>query len=81
MAAALALAREIASNNSMVSMALTKALVWRPKATPEEQHLLDSKSIYTTGNGQDSKEGVKAFKEKREAHFKATVPRDLPTEL
>lgn len=78
--AALAIASEIARNNSAISMAVTKALVWRPEATPEEQHLLDSKAIYTLGNGADSKEGVKAFKEKREAVFPATVPADLPTE-
>ena len=80
LAAALSLASEIASNNSAISMAVTKALVWRPEATPEQQHLLDSKAIYTLGNGPDSKEGVLAFKEKREAVFPARVPRDLPTE-
>ncbi|KAL8292771.1 hypothetical protein RQP46_001383 [Phenoliferia psychrophenolica] len=78
--AALALASEIARNNSAISMAVTKALVWRPQSTPEEQHLLDSKAVYTLGKGADSKEGVKAFKEKREANFPARVPRDLPTE-
>ncbi|KAM0755977.1 enoyl-CoA hydratase/isomerase family protein [Meredithblackwellia eburnea MCA 4105] len=78
--AALALASEIALNNSMISMAVTKALVWRGKETPEEQHLLDSKAIHVTGNGRDSKEGVLAFKEKRDPKFEARVPRDLPSD-
>ncbi|KAI5476736.1 hypothetical protein MNV49_007326 [Pseudohyphozyma bogoriensis] len=79
--AALSLAKEIATNNSPISMALTKALVWRGKDSPEEQHLLDSKAMFVAGNTMDSKEGVLAFKEKREAKFPATVPKDLPTEF
>lgn len=33
----------------MVSMAVTKALVWRGMDDPEEQHLLDSKAMHVTG--------------------------------
>lgn len=62
-------------------MALTKALVWHPASTPEGQHLLDSKAMHVTGNGEDSKEGVKSWKEKRAPEFAGRVPKDLPTEL
>lgn len=74
---ALAMAKEIASQNSMLSMALTKALIWRGEGTPEEQHLLDSKAMHLAGNSPDSKEGVLAFKEKRSPNYVATIPNNL----
>lgn len=40
----MAMAHEIADQNSMISMALTKSLIWRGEGTPEDQHLLDSKA-------------------------------------
>lgn len=79
--AALSLAHEIASSTSAISAATNKALVWRGLSTPEEQHLLDSRAMHVLGNGADSKEGVKAFLERRDANFSATVPKDLPTDL
>lgn len=79
--AALTLAREIATNNSAVSAALIKALVWRGASSPEGQHLLDSKAMFVSGNSKDSIEGVQAFRDKRKPEFEATVPRDLPSEL
>lgn len=78
---AMRIARSIVKNNSMTSSAVLKALVWRAKDTPEEQHLLDSKAMYVAGRSIDCKEGVLAFKEKRAPDFKASVPKDLPTEL
>ncbi|KXS19482.1 ClpP/crotonase [Gonapodya prolifera JEL478] len=76
-AAALDLARNLAKKNSTVSMALAKHLVWKGTATPEEQHLLDSKAMYTTGNSVDSAEGVQSFLEKREVNFKGGVVKDI----
>jgi enoyl-CoA hydratase/carnithine racemase len=78
---AMRIARDIVKNNSMTSLAIVKALVWRAKDTPEEQHLLDSKAMYVSGRSIDCKEGVLSFKEKRAPSFKATIPKDLPTEL
>ncbi|KAK4055428.1 hypothetical protein OIO90_003266 [Microbotryomycetes sp. JL221] len=79
--AALKLAHEIANNNSAISMALTKALVWRGKDSPEAQHLLDSRAMFVAGASVDAKEGVSAFKEKRNPNFPGRVPKDMPTEL
>lgn len=76
-AAGLALALEIAASGSALSHALTKALVWHGADSPEGQHLLDSRAMAVAGNSVDSKEGVKAFREKRAAKFSATLPRDL----
>lgn len=45
--AAMKMAHEIANNNSMISMAVTKALVWRGGESPEDTHLLDSAAIHT----------------------------------
>ena len=79
--AAMRIARDIVKNNSMTSLAITKALVWRAKDTPEEQHLLDSKAMYVAGRSIDCKEGVNSFKEKRAPNFTASIPKDLPSEL
>ncbi|TPX31848.1 hypothetical protein SmJEL517_g04932 [Synchytrium microbalum] len=76
---ALELAQEIAKENSMVSIALTKGLTWRGASTPEGQHLLDSRVLYHTGRGVDSLEGTRSFMEKRPVDFKGSVQRDLPS--
>ncbi|KAI8611764.1 enoyl-CoA hydratase/isomerase-like protein [Chytriomyces sp. MP71] len=75
---ALRTAKEIAVNCSTTATAITRALVWRGGSTPEEAHLLDSKGIFWLGNGADSKEGVKAFLEKRPARFGDTVTTHMP---
>lgn len=76
-AAGIALAHEIAANTSALSTALIKGMVWHGYNTAEEQHLLDSQAIHVSGNSSDSAEGVLAFKEKRPAVFKATIPAGL----
>lgn len=53
---ALALARRLAQENSVISMALNKTMIWRCPSTPEETHLLDSKGIFATARG-DATEG------------------------
>ncbi|KXS18199.1 enoyl-CoA hydratase [Gonapodya prolifera JEL478] len=67
--AALALANEIAVECSVVSTAITKALVWHPADTPEGQHLKDSQMLYHTSTGTDRLEGAKSFLEKRPPAF------------
>ncbi|KAJ3332068.1 hypothetical protein HDU76_001403 [Blyttiomyces sp. JEL0837] len=76
--AALAMAADIAENTSAVSAAMTKALIWRGGDSAEEAHLLDSKSIFWLGNGNDSKEGVLSFMQKRKAKFTDTVTEHMP---
>ncbi|KXS18201.1 enoyl-CoA hydratase [Gonapodya prolifera JEL478] len=67
--AAIELVQEIVQNSSVVSIALTKAMVWHDRGSPEGQHLLDSKGILYTGNGADSREGTSSFLEKRYLHL------------
>lgn len=60
--AALEQARKIASLTSALSCAMVKALVWRGTGSAEEQHLLDSKAMYATGNGEFSDKTEEAIK-------------------
>ena len=75
-----ALAREIADNTSGVSVALTRALLWRMLGAdhPMEAHKVDSKLIYEMGRSADAAEGVSAFLEKRPARFPMRPSADLP---
>lgn len=66
---ALKLAKRLSKENSPVSMALNKALVWRSPSNPEETHLIDSKCIRATSASKDAKEGVESFLQKRPAQF------------
>ncbi|KAI9343910.1 enoyl-CoA hydratase/isomerase family protein [Zopfochytrium polystomum] len=75
---ALALADEIAVNNSLVSCAMLKSLFWRGGSSPEEGHLLDSEAMFWMGNGKDAREGVISFIEKRRPDFPGRVTKDMP---
>lgn len=78
--AARGLAREIADNTSAVSVAMTRAMLWRlPSGDhPMAAHRIDSRSIYTLGKMGDAKEGVQSFLEKRPPAFPLTVSGDMP---
>src|SRR5262249_2920317 len=78
--AARGLAREIADNTSGVSVALTRALLWRMLGAdhPMEAHKVDSKLIYEMGRSADAAEGVAAFLEKRPVRFPMRPSADLP---
>ncbi len=80
MDAAHALGREIAENTSAVSVAMTRAMLWRLGAGghPMDAHRVDSRAIYTLGKGKDVAEGVASFLEKRDPDFPARVTRDMP---
>lgn len=67
------LAKRLAKQNSVLSMAINKSLLWRTPATPEETHLLDSACIAGLSRASDVAEGVQSFLEKRPANFKGTV--------
>lgn len=78
--AARGLAREIADNTSAVSVAMTRAMLWRlPSGDhPMDAHRIDSRSIYRLSKGADAKEGVQSFLEKRPPTFPARVSADMP---
>jgi enoyl-CoA hydratase/carnithine racemase len=78
--AAYQLATEIASNTSAVSVALTRALMWRMlgESHPMAAHRLDSALMDACGSSADAREGVASFLEKRPAVFPSRVPDDLP---
>ncbi|MBT8432166.1 MAG: crotonase/enoyl-CoA hydratase family protein [Altererythrobacter sp.] len=80
MGAARDLAREIADNTSAVSVAMTRAMMWRlPSGDhPMEAHKIDSRAIYRLSRGADAKEGIASFLEKRAPDYPAKVSEDMP---
>ena len=77
---AMTIAQEIAQNTSAVSVALSKALLWRGLAEgdPQSVHLIDSRCFYWMGHERDSREGVESFLEKRQPRFAMKVSTDMP---
>ena len=80
MDAARGLAREIAENTSAVSVAMTRAMLWRLSSTdhPMDAHRVDSRAIYRLSRSADAREGVASFLEKRSPRYPDTVSRDMP---
>jgi enoyl-CoA hydratase/carnithine racemase len=78
--AARAIAEEIASSTSGVSVALTRAMLWRMLGEPHPMsaHRVDSAFIDALGAGPEAREGVLSFLEKRPPAFPGRVPVDLP---
>jgi len=80
MDAARTLASEIVENTSAVSVAMTRAMLWRnPQLDhPMQAHRVDSRAIYRLSKGIDAKEGVESFLEKRAPVYPGKVSRDMP---
>ncbi len=78
--AANTLAREIADNTSAVSVAMTRAMMWRMMNAdhPMEAHKIDSRAIYRLSRGKDAQEGIASFLEKRNPVYPGKVSEDLP---
>ena len=73
------LARRFVSGRSRVATALTRQMMWRNAAQPHplEAHRVDSLAMWWT-SVHDGREGVAAFREKREPEFTSAASRDLP---
>lgn len=80
MGEARALAREVAENTSAVSVALTRAMMWRLSAAehPMMAHRIDSRAIYRMARTPDAAEGVASFLDKRPPQFPMKPSRDMP---
>jgi enoyl-CoA hydratase/carnithine racemase len=80
MAAAIAIAREIADNTAPVSVAMSRKMLWHMLGAshPMEAHRADSRGIQQRGRSADSKEGVVSFLEKRPAVYPDKVSGGLP---
>lgn len=74
------IAREIADNTSPVSVAMIRQMMWRLSAAdhPMEAHKIDSRGVHACGRGDDAKEGVMSFLEKRKAEFASKPSKDMP---
>jgi enoyl-CoA hydratase/carnithine racemase len=80
LSAARQLAHEIADNTAPVSIALTRAMLWRlPSADhPMAAHQIDSRAIYRRSRSGDAQEGISSFLEKRTPIYPDKVSTDLP---
>ncbi|MEE4199827.1 crotonase/enoyl-CoA hydratase family protein [Erythrobacter sp.] len=74
------LAREIAENTSAVSVAMTRAMMWRLMSAdhPMEAHRIDSRAIYRLSRSDDAKEGIASFLDKRQPRYPDKVSEDMP---
>ncbi len=74
------IAREIADNNSAVSIVATRQLLWRMLGAdhPMQAHKVDSRLIQQLGKMGDVAEGVMSFLEKRPPEFALKPSADMP---
>lgn len=76
---ALELAADIAARTSAVSTKAMRDMLYRGPATPEEAFALESRVFFDLFRGPDSREGIRAFLEKREPRFEGRWDHDKPT--
>lgn len=78
--AAKSIAAEIAENTSAISVAMTRAMMWRLASAdhPMEAHKIDSRAIYRLSRGADAKEGIASFLDKRRPMYPGKVSADMP---
>jgi len=80
MPTAVELAREIADNNSALSTALTRKMLYSMLSEdhPMAAHIIESKCFGYMSKSEDGKEGVVSFLEKRPPDFKMKPSVDMP---
>jgi enoyl-CoA hydratase/carnithine racemase len=80
LAAARAIAHEIAENAAPVSVALARRMMWRMLGAehPMLAHRADSRGMFSRGQSADAAEGITSFLEKRPAQFPDRVSDGLP---
>ena len=80
LAAARALATEIAQNTAPVSVAVARRMMWRMLGAehPMMAHRADSRGMFYRGQSADAAEGITSFLEKRPARFPDRVSDGLP---
>jgi len=80
LAAARAIAHEIAENAAPVSVALARRMMWRMLGAehPMLAHRADSRGMFFRGQSADAAEGITSFLEKRPAQFPDRVSDGLP---
>jgi enoyl-CoA hydratase/carnithine racemase len=80
LAAARAIAADIADNTAPVSVALTRHMLWRMLGSdhPMEAHRVDSRAIMSRGASAVAREGVESYLEKRVPHYPVKVSDGLP---
>ena len=73
-------ALEMTSASAPVSVALARQLMWQGQtmAHPIDMHRVDSRVFASRGRSADVREGVSAFKDKREAVYPDRVGSDMP---
>lgn len=73
------IARKFTEHRSPVAVALTRQMLYRNSAQPHplEAHKVESLAVFSLSQ-RDGREGLRAFREKRDPEFADRVPRDLP---
>ena len=73
-------ALEMTSASAPVSVALARQLMWQGQtmAHPMDMHRVDSRVFASRGRSADVREGIAAFREKRDARYPDTVSTAMP---